>query len=226
VPTPELFGQGEWSDGWTWLIMSRLPGQMLEEYWPTMSLENKADIMLRLGHLMAEVKQLPIEGLTFQQPDWESFIKAQLAAYRARHERHKMPAWFLQDVDHFVQKHLHLLPKHLRPVLLTGEYTPFNMLAIRRAGEVALSGMIDFGDAMIGYAPYDLLGPSLFLGEGHPVLIDRLFQGYGERPDLRLLMLLQILHRYSHFRVQLRIPDWEQRAANMNDLQNLIWPLS
>jgi hygromycin-B 7''-O-kinase len=110
--------------------------------------------------------------------------------------------------------------------LLTGEYTPFNLLVERRGDSWELSGMIDFGDAMVGYREYDLLGPSVFLGEGDPGLIGALLQGYGVADPaalVRRLMVLQVLHRFSH-PSQLRVPGWE-RARSIEELERLIWPI-
>jgi hygromycin-B 7''-O-kinase len=90
---------------------------------------------------------------------------------------------------------------------------------------------IDFGDSMIGLPEYDLLGPSVFLGNGDLDLIHALFHGYGysdtNKIDFlqRKLLLLQILHRYSDFRSQLRIRAWEDRVRNFQELAELIWPL-
>lgn len=115
-------------------------------------------------------------------------------------------------------------------VLLTGEYTPFNLLVERDAGGWRLSGMIDFGDAMIGPRDYDFLGPSMFSCGGDPLLIAALFRGYfgKEQPmahETRMrLMALAVLHRYAHFEVQLRIPHWRERADSFKALAELVWP--
>ena len=91
--------------------------------------------------------------------------------------------------------------------------------------------MIDFGDAMIGLPEYDFLGPSAFLGEGDPDLMSALLNGYGyssaeEKNSLqRKLLLLQILHRYSDFRSQVRISGWEDRVQSFEELAKIIWPL-
>ena len=225
VPTPRCLDAGDLDKDWKYIVMDKLPGEMLEDYWPAMTKANKAGVMNAIGRLMAEVKELPVDGLEGLQPEWSGFIKAQLEHYQMRHQKHGMPAWFMNQVEDYVNHRLHLLPKSFRPILLTGEYTPFNLLAEQQDGEVRISGMIDFGDAMVGYADYDLLGPSLFLGEGSRDLIAQLFEGYGTKVPRPLLMLLQILHRYSDFKAQLRIPDWEVQEQSIEELEELIWPI-
>jgi hygromycin-B 7''-O-kinase len=89
--------------------------------------------------------------------------------------------------------------------------------------------MIDFADSMIGPPEYDLLGPMLFLAAGDRTLIDAILKGYGWptgslSPELRrYLMSLQLLHRYSDFSEQLRIP-WMDRVSSLEELEELIWP--
>jgi hygromycin-B 7''-O-kinase len=47
-------------------------------------------------------------------------------------------------------------------VILTGEYTPFNLL--HQGG--GLSALFDFGDGLVGPREYDWLGPMCFLAAG------------------------------------------------------------
>jgi hygromycin-B 7''-O-kinase len=143
-----------------------------------------------------------------------------------------MPAWFLDQVDAFVQNNRHRLPAAFKPVILTGEYTPFNLLVPHAPRVSRISGMIDFGDAMIGYHEYDLLGPLLFSCEGRADYVEALLNGYGfpqatqNRELRRRLFLLQILHRYSDFEGQMRVPAWSERARSLEDLEELIWPMA
>ena len=43
-------------------------------------------------------------------------------------------------------------------MILIGEYIPENFLLRRRDGKWQLAGLIDFGDALTGFAEYDLSG--------------------------------------------------------------------
>ena len=108
-------------------------------------------------------------------------------------------------------------------VILTGEYTPFNLL---HQGS-GLSGMFDFGDGLVGPHEYDWLGPLCFLAAGDAARIDALFDGYHGRPfdrSLReALLRLMLLHRYSHLKAQIAMPDW-QAAPDFGTLAALIWP--
>ncbi|MBK9682361.1 MAG: phosphotransferase, partial [Betaproteobacteria bacterium] len=63
-------------------------------------------------------------------------------------------------------------------VILTGEYTPFNLLY--QGGK--LSAMFDFGDGLVGPREYDWLGPMCFLAAGDASRLDAFFDGYHGRP--------------------------------------------
>ncbi len=230
-PIPELIAAGERTDGWFYVALSLVPGVSLEDVWTTLKLSEKSVLLEQIGNMMAEVHAVPVPSqLESLQPRWADFLAGQIRGVKERHRKHDMPAWFMDGLEDFVQQALPLLPFAPESVILTGEYTPFNLLVMNTSGVWRISGMIDFGDAMIGYREYDLLGPGLFLCEGKRELLRCLFRGYGysdEQIDLdlrRRLMLLAVLHRYSNFPVQVRIPGWRERATGMDELEQLIWP--
>ena len=230
IPIPGLIAHGERDDQWTYLIITLLPGVTLESIWVTCSTEEKKHLLECIGKMMKEVHAVAIGDLVTLQPAWNEFLNHQLKNFAQRHRRLGMPDWFLEGSVTYVQEAISLLPDPHQLVILTGEYTPFNLLVTGAPGQWSISGMIDFGDAMIGYHEYDLLGPLMFLAAGNSALIQSLFKGYGYEghgtdPDSRRrLLLLQILHRYSNFNDQLRITNWKDRVHNMQELTELILP--
>lgn len=229
IPIPRLLAEGEREDNWTYVILSKLPGESLERVWPGLTIVEKIACMRQIGRIMASVHAVTVGDLSDLDPPWQPFLQLQVAQCQARHQRLGMPEWFLNEIEEFVPSKSVLLPNE-PPVILTGEYTPFNLLASNVDSQWQITGMIDFGDAMVGFREYDFLGPCLFLGEGNARLIDALFAGYGH-PNPRFddalrsrLLLLAILHRYSHLRAQIRIDDWLARVHSLLDLERLIFP--
>ena len=217
VAVPALLAQGE-QDGWTYVLTSRLPGRLLEERWSKLAPEARLALLGNIGALMAQVHALPVPPpLRDLPPEWGGFLEMQRRGARSRHQRLGMPSWLLNAVS----LDFELPDPH---VLLTGEYTPFNLLVDEND---ALSGMIDFGDAMIGPASYDLLGPLLFLAAGDARQVAALFTGYGRAiptgPARTQLLQLALLHRYSDLRGQLRVPHWETRASSMVELEGVVF---
>lgn len=231
LPIPRFYKAGE-DAGWPFIIMSRLPGVTLEKVWPGLSAADKTAVLTDIGRIMARVHAVPPGRIHDLPPAWSEFFPAQLQKCRARHERLGMPRWFVDGVDEFVQENIALLPQEFEPVILTGEYTPFNLLVADQKSVTAISGMIDFGDAMIGYREYDLLGPWLFSCEGRADFVKALLDGYGYASTAqnqtlrRRLFLLQILHRYSDFKAQVRIPSWESLVGSFDELEEILWPMT
>ena len=229
LKVPMLIGQGTRDDGWPYEIMEKLPGVVLETCWNGFGTQDRVRVIEQIGSTMAAVHRLPLGELATLPPEWSSFLRNQKVSCRKKHTELGVPQWFEKGVDDLVRA---WAPKHEAGdrVLLTGEYTPVNLLVQRDATGWQLTGMIDFGDAMVGPRDYDFLGPSMFSCHGDPPLITALFRGYvGEEhpmgPQARMrLMALAVLHRYANFDVQLRIPNWRERADSFEALAELVWP--
>ncbi len=230
-PIPELIAFGKRDDGWLYVILSLVSGVSLEQVWAQLTQGEKSALLERIGSMMAEVHSIPVPaGLHSLEPRWTDFLSGQIEGFMARHRKNGMPDWFMNGLGDFVDQSLALLPAGAEYVILTGEYTPFNLLADNTSGTWGISGMIDFGDSMTGFREYDLLGPCLFLCEGNIGHLQSLFRGYGYTDRQlddglrRRLLLLTILHRYSNLNLQLRIPDWQNRVKSIEALGQLIWP--
>jgi len=91
--------------------------------------------------------------------------------------------------------------------------------------------VIDFGDVMTGRGEYDLLGPSAFMTAGVPRRVRSLFDGFGYSAAeinsglQRRLMALMLLHRVSDPARQICIEGWQQKAGDLHELQDLLWPI-
>jgi hygromycin-B 7''-O-kinase len=84
---------------------------------------------------------------------------------------------------------------------------------------------------MTGWGEYDLLGPSTFMVEGRPGRIRSLLHGFGYTDadmDSALshrLFSLCLLHRFSDPVRQIQLEGWQDKAANLGELERLLWPL-
>jgi hygromycin-B 7''-O-kinase len=229
-PIPTLIASGERADGWPFVIISLLQGQTLEHTWAETAKPDRLRILHHIGQWMAEVHQVPLGQLADLPPAWEGFLEAQLAGCLARHTRLKAPEWLQRQLPEYLMANRQQVTTAFEPVLLTGEYTPFNLMGESNAQGHRLTGMIDFGDAMVGPAHYDLLGPAAFLCEGDRDSFHALLQGYGLSASqlggglrTRLMMLL-LLHRYSNLGAQVRIDGWASRADSIDGLATLLFP--
>ncbi|WP_437710413.1 aminoglycoside 3'-phosphotransferase/choline kinase family protein [Sorangium sp. So ce448] len=229
VATPELLWQAE-LEGWPYLVISRLPGRTLEEAWPAMSGAERAEALARVGEIMRAAHALPTSGLESIDLGWDAFLERQIAGCEGRHRRMGLPERLVSQIPAYLESARALLPTSVVPVLLTGEYTPENLLVTRAGGRWTVTGMIDFADACLGAPEYDLLGPCLFLSAGNADLQRAFLGACGYAPaDLgpaltRKLMALALLHRYSNLRFQLRLEGWESQVSSLPELEQTIWP--
>lgn len=224
VPTPRLVDSTEHA-GWPGLVMTQLPGTPLDRIWPTLPQAERCAVLRDIGRLAAEVHGLPLGPMPALAPRWADFLHGQRQRCQARQQRTGLPAHLLAQLSSFLPGPLPADPGDQAgaDVILTGEYTPFNLLY----QDGRLSAMFDFGDGLVGPRAYDWLGPMCFLAAGDAARIDALFDGYhGRRFDRGLrepLLRLLLLHRYSHLKAQIALPGW-QAAPDFGALAALIWP--
>ena len=229
IPIPEIIVEGE-RDGWPYLVITHLPGELGSQAWPVLQEAGKERILAEIGAVIAEVQRVPAGALAEIEPGWAEFMRGQVAGCRARHERLGLAQKFLDGLDDLLRDAAELIPMHPQPVILTGEYIPENFLLAQRGGDWHLAGLIDFGDVLTGWREYDLLGPSAFMAAGRPRRVLSLFEGYGySRSDVnfdlkRRLMALMLLHRASDPVRHICIERWQDKADDLLQLQELIWP--
>ena len=219
VPTPQLLAVGA-HQGWPYLVMARLAGTPMTEAWPGLPEADKCTLLHSLGALTAQVHALPLaDSLRPLAPAWPDFIAGQRERCLGRQQRSGLPAQLLARLADFLPGPL---PEAGPTVLLTGEYTPMNLLV--HGGQLA--GMFDFGDGLLGPRAYDWLGPLCFLAAGHPARCRAFMAGCGVQLDdaLRLQLLrLLLLHRYSNLPAQLSTcPGW-QEALDFEALALRLW---
>jgi hygromycin-B 7''-O-kinase len=218
LPTPGLADSAEHA-GWPYLVMTQLQGTRLDRVWPRLEQHERCVVLRAIGRLAAEVHALPLGPMPALAPRWADFLQVQREHCHGRQQRTGLPAHLLAELETFLHGPVPEGPE----VILTGEYTPFNLL-LQGSG---LSAMFDFGDGLVGPREYDWLGPLCFLAAGDASRIDALFDGYHGRPFDRsqraALLRLLLLHRYSHLKAQIAVPGW-QAAPDFATLAALIWP--
>lgn len=161
-----------------------------------------------------------------------NFLKNQIKNCVENHKTKALPSVLLEQIPSYLEPVNESLLKIEKPVLLTGEYTPMNFLVTHVEGTWHISGLIDFGDAMLGYYKYDLLGPGAFLIQGDKELLKAFLIAYGfptHEINSKLshqLTALMLLHKYSNLEVQVRISGWKDKVSSLKELENLVWGLN
>ena len=229
VPIPDILFEGE-RDGWPYLVITRLHGVLGSEAWPLLPEDQKERVLVQIGATIAEVQRAPLGEIANIEPGWPRFLSQQIEGCRARHTRLGLPQKFLDGFDAILRDAETLIPLD-QAVILTGEYIPENFLLSRDLNGWRLSGLFDFGDVMTGFGEYDLLGPSAFMAAGMTRRVHSLFEGFGYsradiNPTLKLrLMALTLLHQFSDPLRHIQIEGWQEKAGNLLELQDLVWPV-
>ncbi len=229
VAIPEIVVEGE-RDGWPYLVITRLSGVLGSEAWPVLPEDQKERVLVQIGETIAQVQRAPVGDLAGVEPQWRQLMARQIEGCRARHQRLGLLPKFLDGLDDLLRDAEPLVALEAPPVILTGEYIPENFLLRCEDGDWRLSGLIDFGDAMTGRGEYDLLGPSVFMTAGMPRRVRSLLKGFGysgaelDFTSKRRLMALMLLHRFSDPVRHICIEGWQQKADDLYQLQELLWP--
>jgi len=229
IPIPGLLFEGE-RDGWPYLVITRLSGIVGSDVWPDLPEDQKERVLVQIGATIAEVQRAPLGALSRIEPRWADFMAKQIEGCRARHTRLGLPQKFLDGFDDILRDAASLIPLDAAPVILIGEYIPENFLLDRDGNGWRLAGLFDFGDVMTGFGEYDLLGPSAFMTAGIKRRVRSLFEGFGySDADItpavkRRLMALMLLHRVSDPLRHFCIEGWQEKAADLIELQELLWP--
>jgi len=220
VASPELVTAGE-IEGWSYLVMTRLPGQPLSEVRGQIDRTDFLAIAREVGALAQACHALPVPQSFRPFKEWSEFIDEQRAGCSARHRANDLPEHLLATVDEQVAG-VSLAAD--QPVFLHTELTDTNLMVARSEGHWQLSGVFDLEPSMLGHPLYDLPAVTMFVARGAPDLCRAALEASGvPRLDATLrrrLLACTLLHRYSHLGFFLRQvgvqdypSDWDQVAT-------------
>ena len=199
VPTPQLHSAGAYKNGWSFVLMSRLPGEGLAEAWPRIPAAEQDRIVAEAGETLAAMHALspaPLTGVV-GPADWGLFVDGQ-RANAVRHQRESgLPRAWLDQIPWFLSSAPPAEPA--RRVLLHTEFMRQHLTVDPETWR--LTGLFDFEPAMVGDPAYDFVSVGLFVSCGQPRLLKRFYEAYGRPPfDPHTLMAYTLLHVYSNLR--------------------------
>lgn len=229
VDTPRLVNYGSF-EGWNYLIMTQLHGELLIDIWDRLTNDEKEKLSKDLGKTIKEFHEVPITRLKQLPSNWNGFIQKQFKNMKHYHLNMELNANLYSDLDYYVEeKYININPEKK---LLTGEYTPFNLLLNERNGKWQLTGVIDFADCFLGDGDYDLLGPIMFMFNSNQKHIKHFLESYGF-PKIQVNYVLQkklmtytILHRFSNINYFASQNQQAKLATNFNELARILIPIS
>ena len=195
LPTPELVALGE-IEGWPYLVMTLVPGAPAEEIWSDLTDPQRIDIARQLGELMKRLHRQG--GVAELGTDWDAFIEERITRAEDFHAAGEpWRNWIHERLTGF-----HEPP--FSPVLLHADITADHVLLSRTARGWRITGLIDFGDAMMGHPFYEFIAPLAFYCFGDPSASRALLDGYALdlTPEITdRLTTYCLLHKYGRIGV-------------------------
>lgn len=229
IATPKIIAEGE-LEGWPYLVMTRLEGRPLDELWHTLPVADQRRLLARIGELAAALHALPLVDTGVDPATaWAEFVATRKQQLADKHARDGLPAEWITDIERTVAS-LPTLDRWAGELAcLHTDMQGGNLLAHPVGDRLELSGLFDFGDAMIGAREHELIAPAAFMAAQVPGGVRALLHGYGYadgEPDAELATRLTghlLLQRYCALPGVLgRFPE-SARPADLASLLDRLW---
>ncbi|GGI15192.1 aminoglycoside phosphotransferase family protein [Gottfriedia solisilvae] len=226
VEIPKIHSTGQF-EGWNYIIMTELKGTLLIDIFDILSIEEKAQIAKDLGELIKEVHSATITSDNNEQTAWNHFMNAQYENLAKHHKQNELNEHFQNQLSEYVK--LETLKSSNQLVLLTGEYTPFNLIMNKENGMWKFTGLIDFADCFVGNSTYDLLGPIAFMFYPNKGLNRMFLESYGYKPEelndgfQKELLTYLLLHRFSNISYYQQKSESAKNAQSFEELEKIIF---
>jgi len=198
LPVAQFIAEDTLED-WRYLVSSRLPGEQIDRVWPRLARPEQRKLAADFGGLLRTLHEIPVGRLRPGGIAWPQFVDQTVASWPARRDLARLPKPLREDGPRFLAATSALLANS-RLALLHGDLAPENALVEPWAAGWRFSGLLDFGNAMVGDPLFDLTAPTVLLAPGQAAIVDRILAGYDgpEAPrvqGLRLrLMALTLIH--------------------------------
>jgi hygromycin-B 7''-O-kinase len=229
IPTPSLCAVGE-LEGWSYMLMQRLPGESLAEAWPRIPPDEQLRLASVLGESLATLHATRAPDLPALRSDWTQFLAEQSMSCVQRQRGHGVDELWIDQIPEFLRS-TSLAPPASASLLHT-EVMREHLLVTNGPGGWVLSGLIDFESCMQGAAEYEFGAVGLFFACDTPGVLRRVFRGYGYEAaqlDAALqhrLMAYTLLHRYSNLRWYLNRMPPTAGEQTLEALARQWWALS
>jgi hygromycin-B 7''-O-kinase len=219
---PRLIEAGDF-EGWHYVLMTRLAGQSLKEWWAQLAEPARLEACRQVGRNLRAVHRLSVEDLNSNRRSWKSFLEAQVAGCYSRHEKIGLREDLLKQIPDFLNS---VKLDEVSLCFLHTEVMRDHVFFSDGNGELAFQGFIDFEPSMAGAPEYDFASVGVFLASGDRGAIAAFYEGYGCQeklldPDFkRRVMAYLLLHKYSNLKWYLQfMPD----AKSLDELAELWW---
>ena len=226
IPAPELRAHG-YEGGWPYLVTTRVRGRPIAEALHELSAAELRPLVAQVGRLMRAIYELPVAESPM---DWTSFMSRRIGQCAERQRSlGSLPEPLARQIPELLAAAQPIPAAGFRPRLIHADISADHVFVVRRHGAWQVTGLIDFGDAMVGEPEYDLVAPGLDIVRGDAEVLRVLLDsaGYAPAPETdasRRLLAYTLLHRF----VDLADVPWWQNSGEPGSLEELaerLWPV-
>jgi hygromycin-B 7''-O-kinase len=229
IPAPRMVAHGslyDGQDGWRWpyIVFEFAEGVSIGEAHERVSHRDRTRIAHDVGAMARAFHDAPIPGEGPFDPTWDAYT-AFLDTQRARcAENHRewgdLSAHLIEQIDDFLAPTSELVDRARPPHLIHADMTADHILGVPGDDGWRTTGLIDFGDAMVGDHLYELVALHLDMFRCDKSLLAAYLDAYGVDEDFRRslphrAMSTTLLHQFD---VCVTLPG---RVAGLDEITGL-----
>ncbi len=160
VPVPSLIAQGVLEDQmrWPYIIIDFKPGAPIRDVRDHVPRRNLLRIIADMGEMVRHLHNVPLAQLTsldHTQAGWRAFVQRRAAEVaEAGQWEGILPLSIVAEIPGFLASELDG-GDNVPLVLMNGDLTEDHILLRQDNGKWRISGLIDFGDALVGPREYE-----------------------------------------------------------------------
>jgi hygromycin-B 7''-O-kinase len=228
LPVARIAAEGTLED-WHYVVLSRLPGEQLDQVWPQLPRPDRMKLAGGFGALLRELHRIPVGTLRPGGIAWAQFLEHRVASWTERRDLDRLPPPLREDGPRFLAA-AGAQGATGPLVLLHGDLAPENALVERDAAGWRFSGLLDFGNAMVGDPLFDLTAPTVLLAPGQGEIVNRILAGYhgadtpGAKPLRARLMALTLIHPMADLPECLALIEGAEACPTWAAVAERFWP--
>ena len=219
LPVPRVVAEGKIED-WPYIIVTAVKGIPLYQVWRTISTSDEQRIAAQCGELMSILHSTQTEGLEAIAIDWSAFVDDRIKERFNQLGQADLGNEWTRSVMEFLENLPPLFEPGFHPVLLNADITVEHVLVSRCKCGWEITGLVDFGDSMLGHPYYDFAAPGCCITRSSPDLQRAMLLAYGYSTDELDKVLSERLMAYTMIHRFINIPDLLSlvRRGNMSAL--------
>lgn len=173
-------GHAAWA--WPYMVFDSMRGVPLEAAAAGWSEASWITAATTLGQIVRALHEMPWDNLASDLAVWSECERSDLAR-TAPDRRRREPIWARLDFGGWSAHWHEVLEESSRaPCLVHGDLTREHVFVEESSGPFQITGLIDWADARIGDATYELVSLYLDLFRGRPDHLAAFRSGYGDGP--------------------------------------------